>query len=158
MQAPTDAAQTQQPDAEDVDDTLGETVLSTALIFAQLWRLHLDAADKRALRCVSQSVCALANDAVETLDAEPPVHPTSALKVSPSLTSLAVDYLRYGADVLSAAPLPRLKKLTLWIQLKMLDIGGWSGSLELDGMAELKAALPKLAVRGSWDDNGPDDQ
>ncbi|KAG1664545.1 hypothetical protein FOA52_013012 [Chlamydomonas sp. UWO 241] len=106
--------------AEEVDDTLGERVISTALIFAELWHHHLDADDKKALRLVSRSICALANESVEELRAEGTFEQiASALAVLPSLTSLTMDYSTESLPELSAVPLTRLTRLELWIQAIM---------------------------------------
>jgi hypothetical protein len=111
-----------QPLVEEVDEPLGEIVLTTGLIFEKLWHKHLDADDKKALRSVSRSVSALANAAVETLDAEglPAEQLASALALFPSLTALTLDYPPEGLPALSAALLPRLCSLQMHIEVSQI--------------------------------------
>ncbi|KAG1665610.1 hypothetical protein FOA52_003257 [Chlamydomonas sp. UWO 241] len=95
--------------------SLGETVLTTALIFSELWRQVADRDDRRSLRAVSRCVRDLANGATESLEMREPgaSELIAALARCPNITRLDVDMDRDCVPVLGGAKLPKLRSLSL---------------------------------------------
>ncbi|KAG1665607.1 hypothetical protein FOA52_003254 [Chlamydomonas sp. UWO 241] len=131
--------------------SLGETVLTTALIFSKLWRQVADRDDKRSLRGVSRCVRDLANGATESLEMREPSASEliAALAQCPNITRLDVDVDRDCAPVLGEAALPKLRSLSL--TFKEDDRKKWSVAasrpLVAAGLQELHLINPQEKSR-----------
>jgi hypothetical protein len=107
------AAQEAAAQHQAVEPSLGLAVLTNALILEQLWA-QLERDNKRRMRAVSRSVRVSADCAVSSLDMQARRSLAASLARFPGITSLkATCYDHDCARVLSAAPLPRVRALSL---------------------------------------------
>jgi hypothetical protein len=118
MQTPIQAHEAAQEEAaqhQAEEPSLGLAVLTNALVLEQLWA-QLERDDKRRMRAVSRAVRASADCAVSSLDMRNRFSSELAASLArfPGITSLTAScYYHECARVLSAAPLPRLRALSL---------------------------------------------
>jgi hypothetical protein len=123
---------------------LGETVLSSPLVFALIWT-SVGAGDKRALRCVSRRVRELADDSVTSVDMQGrrSLSLPAALALWPGVTSLKSCYRPDSVPaLLSSAPLAHLSRLELRYKVRSSSSAGWR--------AMQNARHAHACIRNAW--------